>query len=628
MTSFDLSIDDSDNDSNYQANLSELSSSESEDEITPSRTNRPVFSSTPISPSNPDTTNSGTGASTQTDGSSASVLTRKRKRAPESWKRNRKSKTYNSGKTRCRNGQRRERRLGPRCECKRKECKLISDGERENILEKYWGLGQPILRQNYIVNHAVKKEKKRAKLNSKRGSPIAYSLMNTDGIRVNVCEKFFCNTLDISTRVVHYNIGKAQHGTRYKADYPAPANKMSDNAIQSVKNHIESLNRIESHYCRSSTKREYFEAGLSISKLYNMYSESEFNNSKIKESYYAKVFNENYNIGFHVPTKDSCDICSSFSKLSPDDITDELRASHAKHLQRKDTARRHKEQDKVATPGKIAVTFDLQQVLPAPRLFNGSSYYRRKLNCYNLTVYELHSQRGFCYTWHEGEGARGSNEISSCLVKYLKTVDEEGYQHVVLYSDTCGGQNRNRIFSTAIIHFLCSASHVKLIEHKYFESGHSQMECDSMHSAIEHSFKDREIDLPCGYLNHMKVARGKKAQQYNVSELMHEDFWDFKALNEKALKPDAFAGIINAHYLKYKKEDGEPTVAMSTDIEGEETAISYRRRGRQYSLNIVTRAYSGPLPVSKEKKADLLALIPHLASRQMGQLFYNSLRTE
>ena len=80
------------------------------------------------------------------------------------------------------------------------------------------------------------------------------------------------------------------------------------------------------------------------------------------------------------------------------------------------------------------------------------------------------------------------------------------------------------------------------------------MECDSMHSVIEKSFKNKEVDLPSDYIQHMKLAR--RASLYHVQEPSHKDFLDFKTLNETSMKPDAFSGIINAHYFKYIKKRG------------------------------------------------------------------------
>jgi hypothetical protein len=56
------------------------------------------------------------------------------------------------------------------------------------------------------------------------------------------------------------------------------------------------------------------------------------------------------------------------------------------------------------------------------------------------------------YRWHEGIAARVSTEIGSCLLKHVSTMSTSA-THLVLYSDSCGGQNRN-------IHLLCRYRHI------------------------------------------------------------------------------------------------------------------------------------------------------------------------
>ncbi|KAK5925675.1 hypothetical protein CgunFtcFv8_018184 [Champsocephalus gunnari] len=79
-----------------------------------------------------------------------------------------------------------------------------------------------------------------------------------------------------------------------------------------------------------------------------------------------------------------------------------------------------------------------------------------------------------------------SSEISTCMFQYLSTLS--GTEHVVLYSDTCGGQNRNAGFSAMCLHAVNTLP-ISIIDHSFMESGHSKMECDSVHAAIE---TDRE----------------------------------------------------------------------------------------------------------------------------------------
>nr|CAH7765855.1 unnamed protein product [Callosobruchus chinensis] len=44
--------------------------------------------------------------------------------------------------------------------------------------------------------------------------------------------------------------------------------------------------------------------------------------------------------------------------------------------------------------------------------------------------------------WHEAAGGRGGNQIGTCL--FLELIHfHSNVKYVILYSDTCGGQNRN-----------------------------------------------------------------------------------------------------------------------------------------------------------------------------------------
>lgn len=51
--------------------------------------------------------------------------------------------------------------------------------------------------------------------------------------------------------------------------------------------------------------------------------------------------------------------------------------------------------------------------------------------------------------------------------------------------DTGGGQNWNQQVTAVLMHAVQKVVHLKRVELKFLESGHSHMECDSMHSAIK-----------------------------------------------------------------------------------------------------------------------------------------------
>ena len=92
--------------------------------------------------------------------------------------------------------------------------------------------------------------------------------------------------------------------------------------------------------------------------------------------------------------------------------------------------------------------------------------------------------------WHESTSGRGSSDIASCMFHYLSALPQD-VKRVSMFSDTCAGQNRNINFSV-----MCLRAVRLLHVGPRLESGHSQMECDSVHSVIENACKKTDIYSP------------------------------------------------------------------------------------------------------------------------------------
>ena len=78
-----------------------------------------------------------------------------------------------------------------------------------------------------------------------------------------------------------------------------------------------------------------------------------------------------------------------------------------------------------------AAIFDLQEVLQCPTSVESSLYYERKLNVYNLTVYDYRNGQGHCNVWSEEDAMRGSNEIASCVFSYLNELRNKQVKDVI-----------------------------------------------------------------------------------------------------------------------------------------------------------------------------------------------------
>ena len=179
---------------------------------------------------------------------------------------------------------------------------------------------------------------------------------------------------------------------------------------EGIRVHINSIPRVESHYCRATTNKEYVAPGLSISLLYEKYVEkcNETGRTPGKIHLYRQIFNSEFNVAFHVPKKDRCDVCEAI-KVNKEP-TDEEKKVHLKGKLETKTERDKDRKDK----SKFTVCFDLQNVFALPTADVSNFFYRRKLNVYHMKAHCSGDKRGYGALWHEGQNGRSGNDSQFC----------------------------------------------------------------------------------------------------------------------------------------------------------------------------------------------------------------------
>ncbi|CAG5002002.1 unnamed protein product [Parnassius apollo] len=329
-----------------------------------------------------------------------------------------------------------------------------------------------------------------------------------------------------------------------------PVNKKKPDIIQGIKKHIESFPCMEAHYSRKDTKRRYLDKNLNIRRMYLLYKDECLKNGSepASEITYRRIFSKEYNLSFFVPRKDQCLICTNYAKADTEKKR-ELEDDYLAHQERKKICNREKEKDKVRSNTDehfSSVTFDLQAVLQIPASDVGLLYYSRKLCVYNLTIHEATlPNNAFCFTWSEVNGRKGSSEIGTILLHYLLNCVCDNVTEISLFSDTCGGQNRNQFVAALLLWAVQKIDHLKVIEQKFLESGHTQMEADSMHSKNIYS-KNTSVFSMMEWISIFKRARhrqsikidGKKMtrEAYHVKEFKYDEFLDLKHLAGEIMK--------------------------------------------------------------------------------------------
>lgn len=138
-------------------------------------------------------------------------------------------------------------------------------------------MGNLLQQREYLVRHVKKEEKKRKTTKvecSRRQHTLHYSFP-LEGRLVPICKTFFLNTLGISEKVLRTSLEKMdatgvvqpeRRGGRYEVMVQGDKKLRED-----VVNHINRFSRVEAHYVRCDSKRQYLHEDLNVSRMYRMF---------------------------------------------------------------------------------------------------------------------------------------------------------------------------------------------------------------------------------------------------------------------------------------------------------------------------------------------------------------------
>lgn len=272
-----------------------------------------------------------------------------------------------------------------------------------------------------------------------------------------------------------------------------------------LKERLKDLPTVDSHYCRSTATykdKKFLHPGTTISQLLREYQQAAATAGvrAVGIKRFTDVFHEGKYSVF-IPRKDQCDVCVSFKHGN---IT---KAEYDAHVNKKDEARQEKSHDKdSANNHKSVWTMDLQAMLLCPKTQASCLYYKTKLQVHNFTLFDLESKEGYCYLWDESEGDLSSEVFAHLQYRHFEGVikNHPEVKEIVVWSDGCGYQNCNA--NVANVFSELARKYRVLITQQYLVAGHTQMECDSMHSTIECKMK-MDIITPRDYMIILQTAR-------------------------------------------------------------------------------------------------------------------------
>lgn len=459
------------------------------------------------------------------------------------------------------------RKLGSACNsefCRKSQvrnCQKFNDEKRLEIHDNFWKQMNWDQRKVYVAALVSRRgtSRKTSENSSRREGTFDYYLPIDESQKLQVCRTTFLNTLSLGSYTVQSWVKRANCGIipcqeiQNVARVTTPRSG-TQRKLLTAHSFLDNIPKMPSHYARKESSKLYLEPTFrSLSDLYRKYKEYCALNEEpdISRFTFEKLFHEK-NLSLYTLKKDMCDICSGH-KTGNISISD-----YEEHTKRKNRARLEKETDKKkATSGEfILLSMDLESVKVCPWLTASALYFKTKLTCHNFTVYDLVSHQATCYWFDETAADLTASTFASFVIDYLERYCLPKHLPIVIYSDGCTYQNRNNIMANALLNF--SIKHKVTITQKYLEPGHTQMECDSVHAAIERQLKNREIHLPSDYITASKEARRNptpyEALQINFSFV--KNYNDKSTWIYQSIRPGRKAGdpvVVDLRVIEYTK---------------------------------------------------------------------------
>nr|CAH7744795.1 unnamed protein product [Callosobruchus chinensis] len=247
--------------------------------------------------------------------------------------------------------------LADACHCRRAnkersklKCSLISEERRRKIFNLFWNkMTWP--EKKVFVKGLVKVEKvKRRRGNnerSRRNFSMTYRLKN--GLDdVLVCKNMFVGTLGLKGRTVVEWVKEDLENIENTEIVEGPEiNRRSlarqvknESSNTGLKTFFDKLAKMESHYCRASSKKIYLEPlWMSKLSLYRFYESDYCIQNKLPPVSIAKfhaTFND-LNLSLFHPKKDECDVCVGYRTSN---VTEEKIIQAPPNIERRSTRRK------------------------------------------------------------------------------------------------------------------------------------------------------------------------------------------------------------------------------------------------------------------------------------------------
>ena len=499
------------------------------------------------------------------------------------------------------------------------------------MFREFWGLKSYNEQQSFLrplIRPALVKRRRHGTYedpsDSRRQRTFKYLLILNNTSEVQVCKKTFCETFGVAQRRVQLLAQRILTGYIDVKDKRGGSRPKRDGVWkQKIHDYIESIPARKSHYGREDNRsRKYLSPDLNVSKLYRGFIEKYTVDDKkppVSRQWFHDIFLRDFNLSFGSPRVDTCSACDRGKIAIDSSPTEQLKAVEKTklelHHRQAEAAQKQMKVDiamsMLPTSETQTVSFDLQQQMYLPYLTHSEMYYSRQLAIVNLGIHLENEERGIMFFWDETAGRRGASEIASCLYTFFTTrhLGLSPKQKLILWSDNCCGQNKNRGM-LAMMLTLVAKGYFTDITHKFPVRGHTFLSCDRDFAVIEKAKRGKTPVVPRDLVKIIAHAN----QKHPFLVVNNTDFFEWMEVADQLLDTKKMC-ISKATMIKVTKENfGVIQVKKCYSSLGQWSQVPVLKKNVSEEVfhNLIVEMRKKVIPLSKEKKKDITAMMPYL----------------
>lgn len=229
------------------------------------------------------------------------------------------------------------------------------------------------------------------------------------------------------------------------------------------------------------------------------------------------------------------------------------------------------------------------------------------------------------YVWNETIASRGSQEIASCLAVHIRS-QANNKKHLIAYSDTCTGQNRNKKLAPTWMKVHTEETNsLEFIDHKFMKN-------DSDFGNIEVAAKNKTHYVPNDWYE--KIGTASKKNMFKVYEMKQDEFKSTAQLEKAAVKKNkntagAKVNWLQIQWIRFVKDEPHKMfykLTLDEDIPFDCLSLPLNKSTKHTFADIKQRKlYTALRPVTAAKKEDMLNLLAYVPP--IHHEFFNNLKT-